>query len=130
MSGECDICGEYGHVEGTCPHRRCVACGSSYGLLIYEICVACFQKKANEIKTRIECSSKSVEEALLEEFVVSEIRSENPSNKKLLEMLLAWQEWWQDYGSEWYVEGEFPQNEKPPFLKSGNPLFGEWIKDD
>jgi hypothetical protein len=46
---------------------------------------------------------------------------------KLEEIILAWQEWWNTIGFEWYSDGEFPQSQRPPFLKSEHPLFGCWL---
>jgi hypothetical protein len=47
--------------------------------------------------------------------------------EEMREMLLAWQDWWQEYGSEWYMETYRPQNTKPPFLISGNKMYNKWI---
>lgn len=49
--------------------------------------------------------------------------------EEMLSMLIAWQRWWNTYGFRWYIEGEFPQQEKPPFLRESSEHFGKWIKE-
>lgn len=56
-------------------------------------------------------------------------------NKKQTDLLLnrlfnnikEWQNWWNEIGSEWYKKGEFPQNQRPNFLKQESPFYHEWI---
>ena len=49
------------------------------------------------------------------------------TDEEVRECLLAWQEWWQNHGADWYLDGEHSQSRKPPFLVSGHRLYGKWL---
>lgn len=47
-----------------------------------------------------------------------------------VEMLRAWERWWNETGFRWYKDGEFPSHEKPPFLRQDSPLYQAWMTND
>ena len=59
----------------------------------------------------------------------------SPEFKRALSALKGWEQWWNDHGFEWYVDGEifdsktrrnrgFRKDEKPPVTKASSPLYG------
>ena len=50
-------------------------------------------------------------------------------NEQLKIALKSWQGWWNQHGFDWYVDGGFPQKEKPPILKCTEKVYGMWVKE-
>lgn len=53
------------------------------------------------------------------------------------QMLIEWQNWWNEHGSEWYMYGwcDIDAFEhfhgpvvKPPFLRADHPMHNQWVQ--